>query len=55
MATPFPPKFGAFGVQASRLSHERSGLQRAVWKGVGNIHYPIGLFTNDGTAALSTP
>ena len=42
---PFLPKFGALGVQASRLSHERGGLHRAVWKAIGSIHYPIDLFT----------
>ena len=45
MVIPFLPKFGALGVQASRLSHECGGLHRAVWKAVGNIHYPIDLFT----------
>ena len=45
MVIPFLPKFGALGVPTSRLSHERGGLHRAVWKAVGSIHYPIDLFT----------
>ena len=48
------PKVGALGVQASRLSHKRNGQHRAVWKAVGNIHYPIDLFTRR-YATLSTP
>ena len=47
------PKFEALGVKASRLSHERGGLHRAVWKAVGSIYYPIDLFTRR-YAALST-
>ena len=45
MVIPFLPKFGALGVQASRVNHERGGLHRAVWKAFGSIHYPIDLFT----------
>ena len=49
-----PKVWGPLGVQASRLSHERGGLHRAVWKAIGSIHYPIDLFTRR-YAALSTP
>ena len=50
---PFLPKFGALGVQAFRLSHERGGLHCAVWKVVGSIHYSIDLFTRRYTALLT--
>ena len=36
-------KIVALEVQFSHLSHERGSLDRAVWKAVGSIHYPIDL------------